>query len=67
MTQSVMIQVILNDGSGSALAGASAPSFIVASSLSDLKNRSEKVTGRGQILRILKANSYSIGRKSGEI
>ncbi len=37
------------------------------SSLSDLKNRSEKVTGRGQILTILKANSYSIGRKSGEI
>ncbi|MDE2366166.1 MAG: hypothetical protein KGM95_04455, partial [Betaproteobacteria bacterium] len=36
-------------------------------SLSDLKNRSEKVTGRGQILTILKANSCSIGRKSGEI
>jgi hypothetical protein len=38
-----------------------------ASSLSDLKNRSEKVAGRGQILTILKANSYSISRKSGEI
>jgi hypothetical protein len=37
------------------------------SSLSDLKNRSEKVTGREQILTILKANSYSIGRKSDEI
>jgi hypothetical protein len=36
-------------------------------SLSDLKNRSEKVTGRGQILTILKANSRSIARKSGEI
>ena len=39
----------------------------MAGSLSDLKNRSEKVTGRGQILTILKANSRSIGRKSGEI
>jgi len=38
-----------------------------ASSLSGFKIRSEKVTGGGQILRILKANSYSIGRKSGEI
>ncbi len=34
--------------------------------LSDLKNRSEKVTG-GQIPRILKTNSYSIGRKSREV
>jgi hypothetical protein len=32
-----------------------------------LKNRSEKVTGRGQILTILKSNSRSIARKSGEI
>jgi hypothetical protein len=32
-----------------------------------LKNRSEKVTGRGQILTILEANSRSIARKSGEI
>jgi hypothetical protein len=39
----------------------------LTSSLSDLKNRSEKVTGRGQILTILKANSRSIARKSGEI
>ena len=37
------------------------------SGLSDLKNRSEKATGRGQILTILKANSRSIARKSGEI
>src|SRR5574340_1589261 len=39
----------------------------MSSSLSDLKNRSEKVAGRGQILTILKANSCSIGQKSGEI
>jgi len=39
----------------------------MTSGLSDLKNRSEKVTGRGQILTILKANSCSIGRKGGEI
>jgi hypothetical protein len=38
-----------------------------AGSLSDLKNPSEKVIGRWQILRILKANGYSIGRKSGEL
>ncbi|SCX53777.1 hypothetical protein SAMN05720354_11348 [Nitrosospira sp. Nsp1] len=37
-----------------------------SSSLSGLKNRSEKVAGRGRILRILEANSYSIGQKSGE-
>ena len=36
-------------------------------SLSDLKNRSEKVTGRGQILTILTADSYSIGWKSSDI
>jgi hypothetical protein len=30
-------------------------------------NRSKKVTGRGQILTILKANSRSIARESGEI
>ncbi|MEP7371174.1 MAG: hypothetical protein ABI659_03000 [Nitrosospira sp.] len=39
----------------------------MTSGLPDLKNRSEKVTGQGQILTILKANSYSIDRKSGEI
>ncbi len=38
-----------------------------ARSLSDLKNRSEKVTGQGEILTILQANSCSIGQKSGEI
>ncbi len=38
-----------------------------ASSLSDLKNRSKKVVGRGQILTILQANSCSIGQKGGEI
>ena len=36
-------------------------------SLSDLKNRSEKVTGGGQILEILKANSCSIGRKAAKM
>ncbi|MDE2366599.1 MAG: hypothetical protein KGM95_06660 [Betaproteobacteria bacterium] len=36
-------------------------------SLSDLKNRSEKVAGREQILTILQTNSCSIGQKSGEI
>jgi hypothetical protein len=40
---------------------------LIPSSLSDLKNQSEKVAGRGQILTILKANSHSIARKSGEI
>ncbi len=39
----------------------------IPGSLPDLKNRSEKVTGREQILTILQANSYSIGQKSGEI
>ncbi|MEN6587973.1 MAG: hypothetical protein ABFE02_18190, partial [Sulfuricella sp.] len=51
-----------------------------ASSLSDLKNRSETVlagkprsgcsqnlAGRGQILPVLQGNSYSIAQKSGEI
>jgi hypothetical protein len=38
-----------------------------ASSLSDLRNQSEKVTGQGQILTLLKANSRSIARKRGEI
>jgi hypothetical protein len=37
------------------------------SSLSDLKNRSENLAGRGQILTILKGNSRSIAQKSGEI
>jgi len=38
-----------------------------ASSLSDLKNRSENLAGRGQILPVLQVNSYSIDQKSGEI
>jgi hypothetical protein len=38
-----------------------------ASSLSDLKNRSENSAGRGQILPILPGNSRSIAQKSGEI
>ena len=38
-----------------------------ASSLSDLKNRSENSAGRGQILTILQVNSHSIDQKSGEI
>ena len=36
-------------------------------SLSDLGDRSENLTGRGQILSFLKVNSCSIDRKSGEI
>ena len=32
-----------------------------------MKNRSEKVAGRGQILTILQVNSHSIDQKSGEI
>ncbi|MEO7560805.1 MAG: hypothetical protein ABIT23_11175 [Nitrosospira sp.] len=39
----------------------------MTSGLPDLKNRSEKVTGQGQILMILKANSCSIARQNGEI
>ena len=39
----------------------------MASSLSDLKNRSENLAGRGQILPVLQVNSYSIDQKSGEI
>ena len=38
-----------------------------ASSLWDLKNRSENSAGRGQILTILQVNSRSIDRKSCEI
>jgi len=38
-----------------------------ASSLSDLKNRSENLTGRSQISSILKGNSSSIARESGGI
>ncbi|WP_176752831.1 hypothetical protein [Nitrosospira sp. Nsp1] len=41
--------------------------YVETSNLSDLKNRSEEMIGGGQILRILKVNSYSIGRKSGKI
>ena len=36
-------------------------------SLSDLKNRSEKLAGRGQILLVLQVNSCSIDQESGEI
>jgi hypothetical protein len=32
-----------------------------------LKNRSENLAGRGQILTILQGNSHSIAQKSGEI
>ena len=39
----------------------------MASSLSDLKNRSENSAGRGQILLVLQVNSRSIDQKSGEI
>ncbi|WP_181373017.1 hypothetical protein [Massilia glaciei] len=39
----------------------------MASSLSDLKNRSENSAERGQISTILKVNSYSIDQKIGEI
>src|SRR3990172_9996502 len=38
-----------------------------ASSLSDLKNRSENSAERGQILLVLQVNSHSIDQKSGEI
>src|SRR5665647_1770093 len=38
-----------------------------ARSLSGLKNRSENLAGRGQILSILQVNSHSIDQKSGEI
>jgi len=38
-----------------------------ASSLSDLKNRSDNSTGRGQISSILKGNSSSIAQESGGI
>ena len=38
-----------------------------ASSLSDLKNRSENLAGREQILTVLQVNSHSIDQKSGEI
>jgi hypothetical protein len=38
-----------------------------ASSLSDLKNRSENSAGRGQILTISPGNSRSIAQESGEI
>jgi len=37
------------------------------SSLSDLKNRSENLTGRSQISSILKGNSSFIARESGGI
>jgi len=43
------------------------PAFYGASSLSDLKNRSENLTGRSQISSILKGNSSSIARESGGI
>ena len=44
-----------------------APDREQASSLSDLKNRSENLTGRGQILMILQGNSSSIAQKISEI
>jgi hypothetical protein len=43
------------------------PIKLMASSLSDLKNRSEKLAERGQILTVLQGNSRSIAKKSGEI
>jgi len=36
-------------------------------SLSDLKNRSENLAGRGQILLVSQVNSYSIDQENGEI
>ena len=49
-------------------AGAAAPHpALRARSLSDLKNRSENLAGRDQILTILPGNSRSIAQKSGEI
>ena len=38
-----------------------------ASSLPDLKNRSENSAERGQILPVLQVNSHSIDQKSGGI
>jgi hypothetical protein len=54
---------------GDATAGLAkpAPGWHRPSSLSDLKNRSENLAGRGQILTILQGNSRSIAQKSGEI
>jgi len=43
------------------------PCNLPPSSLSDLKNRSENLTGRSQISSILKGNSSSIARESGGI
>ncbi|WP_219933087.1 hypothetical protein, partial [Massilia glaciei] len=43
------------------------PQVDPASSLPDLKNRSENSAERGQISTILKVNSYSIDQKIGEI
>jgi hypothetical protein len=43
------------------------PAAIRASSLSDLKNRSEKIAEREQILSISLGNSCSIAQESGEI
>jgi hypothetical protein len=40
---------------------------IGASSLSDLKNRSENSADRGQILTVLQGNSRSIAQETGEI
>jgi hypothetical protein len=40
---------------------------LFASSLSDLKNRGEKVAERGQILSISPGNSRSIAQESGKI
>ena len=42
-------------------------SNVCSSSLSDLKNRSDNSTWRGQILKVLQVNNPSIDQKSGEI
>ena len=52
---------------GARLRAIGAPDREQASSLSDLKNRSENLTGRGQILMILQGNSSSIAQEISEI
>jgi len=42
-------------------------SYTFARSLSDLKNRSENLAGRGQILLVSQVNSCSIDQESGEV
>ena len=41
--------------------------LLLSRSLSDLKNRSENLAGRGQILLVSQVNSCSIDQESGEI